>query len=68
MAAPAAYGSSGAGNQIGVATEAYAIATTTPDLSRICNLCCSLQQHQILKPLSEAKDQTHILVDTVSDS
>ena len=28
------------------------------------HLDCSLQQHQILNPLSEARDRTHILMDT----
>ena len=31
-------------------------ATATQDLSHIYNLCCSLQQHQILNPLSDARD------------
>ena len=32
--------------------------------SHICDLCCSLQQHWILNPLSEAGDRTCILMDT----
>ena len=36
--------------------SAYAIATATPDVSNICNLCHSLWQFQILNPLSEARD------------
>ena len=43
---------------------ATAIATATPDLSCICDLCYSLQQHQIVIPLSKARDQTLILMDT----
>ena len=35
---------------------AYATATATLDLSHICDLCHSLQQHQILNPLSKARD------------
>ena len=35
-----------------------------PDLSRIFNLCLSLWQQWILNPLSEARDRTHILMDT----
>ena len=35
-----------------------------PDPSCVCNLHHSLRQWQILNPLSEAKDQTHILMDT----
>lgn len=43
---------------------AYVIATAMQDPSCICDLCHSLQQHQILKPLSETKDQTLILMGT----
>ena len=43
---------------------AYATATATPDPSHICDLYCSLQQYQILNPLSEARDWTCILMDT----
>ena len=49
--------------RIGVELElqlpAYATATATSDLSHICNLHHSSQQHQILNPLSEARDGTH---------
>ena len=36
---------------------AYTTATATPDLSRVCDLhcTCSLRQHGILNPLSEAR-------------
>ena len=44
--------------------QAYTTTTETPDLSHICELHHSLQQPQILNPLSEARDQTHILMDT----
>ena len=54
MAAPLAYGSSWARGQIRATAEANATATATPDLSRICDLCCSLCQCWILDPLSEA--------------
>ena len=37
---------------------AFATATATRDLSRICDLYHSSWQHQILNPLSEAKDRT----------
>ena len=47
---------------------AYATAPETPDPSFIFNLCCSLQQCQILNPLSEARDQARILTDTMSGS
>ena len=43
---------------------AYAKATKTPDLSRVCDLHHSSQQCQILNPLSETKDRTCILTDT----
>ena len=50
--------------QIRAAPEATATATAIPDSSCICDLSSSLQQHRILNPLSEAGDQTCILVDT----
>ena len=43
---------------------AYAKAMAMPDPSRICDLCLSLWLCQILSPLSEARDQTRILMDT----
>ena len=43
---------------------AYTTVTEMWDLSRVCNPHCSSQQHQILNPLSEAKDQTRILMNT----
>ena len=57
-ATPAAYGSSRARDWTGAAAGAYDTATAMLDPSHICNL------HQILNPLSEAKDWTHILMDT----
>ena len=54
--------------RLGVESElqlpATATATATPDLSHICNL----RQQQILNLLSEARDGTHILTDTMSGS
>ena len=44
---------------------AYATAIATPDPSHICNLYHSLWQCWILNPLREAKDHTHMLMDTV---
>ena len=41
----------------------YTTATATWDLSRVCDLHHSSQQCWILIPLSEAGDQTHILMD-----
>ena len=40
-----------------------ATATATQDPSHICDLHHSSQQHWILNPLSEARDQTCILTD-----
>ena len=40
-----------------------AYATATRDLSCICDLRCSSQQRQVLNPLSEARDQTCVLMD-----
>ena len=42
---------------------AYTTATATRDPSCICELHHILQKHRILNPLSEAKNQTHILMD-----
>ena len=47
---------------------AYATDTAMPDLSHICDLCCNLQQCQLLDPLSKARDQTCILMDPMSGS
>ena len=49
--------------QLRAYTTATATATATLDPSRIHNLHHSLWQHQILNPLSEVRDQTHILMD-----
>ena len=43
---------------------AYATAIAVSDVSCICDLYRSLQQGQILNPLSGARDRTHVLVDT----
>ena len=47
---------------------AYIAATAILDLSRICDLCCSFWQHQIINPLSKTRDWTCILMDTMSGS
>ena len=44
--------------------QAYSTATATWDPSTICDLHQSLCQRQILNPLSEARDQTCILMNT----
>ena len=53
---------------LGVQSElqlpATATATTTLDLSSVCNLHHSSWQCQILNPLSEARDRTCILMET----
>jgi len=41
----------------------YSTSTAMPDPSCLCDLCYSLWQRQILNPLSEARDRTHILMD-----
>ena len=43
---------------------AYTIAIVTRDLSHICDLHHSSWQCLIPDPLSEGRDQTHILIDT----
>ena len=43
----------------------YSTATATPDLRLVCNLHNNSQQHRILNPLSRARDQIRILMDTV---
>ena len=63
-APPMAYGSSWARGPMGAAAKAY--ATAIPDLSHTCDLYHSLQQRWILNPLSEARDQTRILMETRS--
>ena len=52
------------GVESGLQLPAYTTATAKQDLSRICNLHCRSGQHQILNPLSEARDRTLILMDT----
>jgi len=54
--------------RLGVESElqlpAYTTAMATQGPSRICDLHHSSWQCQILNPLSEARDQTSILMDT----
>ena len=56
-------------SQLGVELElqAYATATATSYLSRICELCCSLRQHSPLTT-ERGHGQTRILTDTMSGS
>ena len=44
--------------------QAYTTASATWDLSHICDLHYRSPQHPLLNPLSEARDQTCILMDT----
>ena len=54
--------------RLGVKSElqllAYARSTAMQDPTRICDLHDSLWQHWILNPLSKARDQTFIFMDT----
>ena len=60
----AAYGSSQARIKSELQLPAYATATAMWDPSHICDLYHRSWQCQILDPLSKAKDQTRILIDT----
>ena len=44
--------------------QAYLTATAMQDLSQVCNLHQNSWQHWILNPLSEAREQTHIIMIT----
>ena len=66
MAAPAAYESSWARGQIRAAAAGLRHSHTGP--SHICDLYGSLRQRWILNPLSGARDQTHILMDSMLGS
>lgn len=46
----------------------YTRAKATPHPRHICDLHRSLQQCQVLNPLTEARDQSHILTHTLSGS
>ena len=56
MATPVVYGSSRLGVKSELQLLAYTTVTATLDPSRIHDLHCSLQQHQILNPLRKAMD------------
>ena len=58
MVTPEAYGSS----RPGVELELLCYSHSNTNLSHVDHLCHSLWQRQILNPLSEARDQTHILM------
>ena len=57
------YGGSQAKVESELQPPAYTTATAMRDLSRVCDLHRSSRQRQILNPLSEASDQTRILMD-----
>ena len=54
------------GVELELQLPAYATATEKPDLSCVSSLHRSLRQRQILNPLSEARDGTLVLIDTMS--
>ena len=66
MPTPAAHGSFRARGRMGAAAAGYATATAMWERSRICDLHHSLQQRQILPPLSKARDRTHFLTEITS--
>ena len=56
------------GVQLELQLPAYTTATAISDPSHSWDLYHSWQQYQILNPLSEIRDQTHILMDTMLGS
>ena len=52
------------GVELELQLQAYTIATAKWDLSHVCDLHHGSQQGQIHNPLSKARNQTHILMDT----
>ena len=61
-AAPVAHGDAQARSEL--QPPVYTTATATPDPSCVCDLHHSSWQRQIPDPLSEARDQTCVLMDT----
>ena len=64
MVTPAAYGSSRLGVELELQLPAYDTATAVQHPSHIQGLRHSLWQCRILNPLIEARDRTHIIMDT----
>ena len=64
-ATPMGHGGSQPEVQLELQPLACAIATATPNLSRICDRHHSPQQSQIPNPLSKARDGTCVLMDTI---
>ena len=54
----------GGESELQLPAYATATATATWDLSHICDLCLRSWKHQIINPLSVARDWTLILIDT----
>ena len=50
------------GVKLELQVPAYATATAMQDQSQVCNLYHSSWQHQILQPLSKARDRTESAV------
>ena len=69
MAAPAAFESSQAGSQIRAAAKAYTTATGTYWFQAASvSYFADCSKTWILNPVSEARDQTHVLLDTMLSS
>ena len=51
------------GVQLELQLPVYTTTTATQDPSHVCDLHHSSQQHQVLNPMSEARDQTWVLMD-----
>ena len=64
MAIRMAYGSFQARGQIGAAADGLCHSHSNVDSEPICDLRHHSWQRQILNPLSKAKDQTQVLMDT----
>ena len=62
--APAAHGGSQASDPRGATAAGLRQSHSNARSGHVCNLCHSSQQHRILNPRSEARDQTCVLMDT----
>ena len=61
---PTAHGSSQARGRIRAAAAGLHHSNSNTRSKHICDLHCNSWQHQILNPLRETRDQTHVLMDT----
>ena len=68
MATPVLYGSSQSKGLMGVSPAGLCHRHRTLDPRCICDVCHSLWQCQVLNPLSKARDQNCILMETMSGS